>query len=316
MFGLQVARATTTAAVLVATFACGSSSASAPSTPAASPGATWQVLVSGSGIVSGLALDGLGDLYAVEYDKNRIIEYTVQGAVVRQWGSAGSGPGQWNTPIRVAIDAKGDVYITDTGNNRIQKFSATGQPLAQWGKLGDGPGQFDFPEGVTVDAQGNIYVADTRNARIQKLSPTGTPVLQWGRSGDQPGQFNRMPVDLALDRHGDIFVTEANGLNRIHEFSVTGAFLGRWGGSGDSPGQFNEPRGLAFDKNGDVYVADTGNNRIQKLTSSGKFISLWAGPSAHPFPEPTALALDGSGYLYVSDLNLILRTCVLPSGCS
>lgn len=275
-------------------------------------GTTWQVVATVDGEVSGLALNGHGHLYAVEDTNNRIVELSLQGAVVRQWGTKGSAPGQLNQPVRVALDAQGDLYVTDSLNNRIQKFSPTGEPLAEWGD----PGEFNFPIGITLDSQGNMYVGDVRHYRIQKLSPSGTRLASWGGHGSTPGQFDGMPGGIALDAKGNVYVSEAYGSDRVHEFSPSGTFIARWGGTGGQPGQFSEPRALAFDVEGNIYGGDTGNNRVQKLSPTGQFIAQWQGPTAAPFPEPSYITLDGKGHVYVSDGQLILMTCVASSGCS
>src|SRR3989442_10471867 len=75
-----------------------------------------------------------------------------------QWGSQGSGNGQFNYPFGVATDAAGNVYVADANNNRIQKFTAAGTYLTEWGSFGTGDGQFDSPQGVATDASGNVYV--------------------------------------------------------------------------------------------------------------------------------------------------------------
>src|SRR5262245_21508471 len=96
-----------------------------------------------------------------------------------QWGSPGSGNGEYNKPYHVAVDAAGDVYVVDWereslgGNARVQKFSASGTYLTQWGSRGIGNGQFTTPSGAAADALGNIYVPDQSDARVQKFTNTG-----------------------------------------------------------------------------------------------------------------------------------------------
>src|SRR5204862_22496 len=106
-----------------------------------------------------------------------------------QWGSFGTGNGQFRQPAGVATDALGDVYVADRGNNRIQAFTATGTYLTQWGSLGGGNGQFSNPLGVATDASGEVYVTDFDNSRIQVFTGTGTYLTQWGSNGSGNGQF-------------------------------------------------------------------------------------------------------------------------------
>ena len=102
---------------------------------------------------------------------------------ITQWGTFGSGNGQFNNPIAVAVDASGNVYVADQINERIQTFTSSGAYLTQWGTLGSGNGQFNEPIGVAVDALGNVYVGDAGNHRIQKFGvlPTPTMSTSWGR---------------------------------------------------------------------------------------------------------------------------------------
>ncbi|MEK7353203.1 MAG: hypothetical protein AABZ77_01690, partial [Chloroflexota bacterium] len=92
---------------------------------------------------------------------------------LRQWGSSGSGNGQFNSPLGVAVDSAGNVYVADSGNHRIQKFTSSGQFITKWGASGSLDGQFNSPNGVAVDSAGNVYVADTFNNRIQKFLGSG-----------------------------------------------------------------------------------------------------------------------------------------------
>src|SRR5205085_140763 len=116
-----------------------------------------------------------------------------------------------------------------------------------------------------LDPEGDIYVADTGNHCIQKLSPTGEPLAQWGQEGRAPGQFG-LP-------------------------------------SGTGPGQFRLPQGVAVDGEGSIYVADTDNHRIQKLSSDGVPLAQWGLPDAIPgrISWPRNIAVDASGDLYVVD---------------
>jgi DNA-binding beta-propeller fold protein YncE len=96
----------------------------------------------------GLAVDNHGFVYSVDNLHYRVEKYTDTGAFVTQWGSQGSGDGQFNNPNGIALDGNGNVYVADTFNRRVQKFTSSGAYITQWGSLGGGDGQFNQPYGI------------------------------------------------------------------------------------------------------------------------------------------------------------------------
>src|SRR5512133_2882698 len=101
------------------------------------------------------SLDLKGNVYVVETGKNRILEFSSNGTLITMWGSSGSGPGQFSSPIGIDEDeSKQNVYVTDVGNNRVERFTSNGLFVAQWGSLGSGPGQFANPGRISVDPSG------------------------------------------------------------------------------------------------------------------------------------------------------------------
>ena len=104
-------------------------------------------------------------------------------AVKENFGSEGSGKGQFSFPRGIATAMNGTVYVTDWGNNRVQQFSAGGEFLNAWGSRGSGAGQFNYPWGMAVAGDGTVYVADTSNHRIQIFTPNGEFIAWWGREG-------------------------------------------------------------------------------------------------------------------------------------
>jgi len=224
------------------------------------------------------------------------------GQYLFQWGSSGSGAGQFADPYGVALDAAGNVYVVDSSNNRIQKFDGNGTYLAQWGSTGSGDGQFSRPLGVAVDAAGNVYVTDASNNRVQKFDRDGAYLTQWGSYGSGNGQFTD-PIGVAVDADGNVYVSDAGNNNRIQKFDSNGAYLTQWGGSGTGNGKFTLPSGVAVDAAGNIYVADHDNYRIQKFDSNGIYLAQWDsnGSGDGQFYFPNSVAVDGAGNVYVTD---------------
>ena len=192
----------------------------------------------------------------------------------QSFSSLGSGPDQLNTPSAAANDSKGNLYVADTMNHRIQVFAPDGSLLRSIGTQGNGEGQFLEPRGVALDSDGNIYVADTWNARVVKLSNDGSFIKAWGTGTEDFGGGRR-----------------------------AGVTDGTLAGNTAAPLNFFGPRGIAVDKAGNVYVADTGNKRIVVTDSEGNLRYQFGefGAAAGQFSEPTGVAVDDKGQIYVAD---------------
>jgi len=207
----------------------------------------------------------------------------------------------------LAADASGNVFAVNHGFSAVQKYDNDGNFLTIWGSNGSGPGQFSNPTLDAVDASGNVFVADgdALNDRIEKFDNSGTFLTAWGSMGSGTGQFDH-PEGVAVDAGGHVFVVDT-GNSRIEKFDNGGMFLTAWGSAGGGPGQFNFPlssrEGIAVDVNGNVYVVDTGNSRIQKFDNGGTFLTMWgsAGSGGGQFDSPTGLAVDANGSVIVTD---------------
>ncbi len=135
----------------------------------------------------GVAVDGAGSVYVADTWNHRVQKFTPDGALVATWGrnggdgSAGTGPGEFDSPGGIEVDRAGNVYVVDTDNDRIQTFTSTGALITMWGTLGTGDGQFNHPRGVAVDEAGHAFVVDTDNSRFQRFARqdelTGDDVL-------------------------------------------------------------------------------------------------------------------------------------------
>lgn len=255
---------------------------------------------------SGIAVDPAGNVYVCDTFNMRVQKFTSNGAYLGQWGGHGSGPGEFSLPASIAIDAVGNVYVGDNENDRIQKFTAGGTYLTQWGTTGTGDGQFDNPIAVSVDAEANVYVIDN-TCRIQRFSGAGVAESRWPisqafdlRGPNDDGVFYN-PLGIAAATGPYVYVTQTTGLVRCRSFG--GATLELFGSFGSGDGQFNHASGVATDAAGNVYVADTQNHRIQKLTADGVFVTKWGsfGTGNGQFNEPAAIALDAAGNVYVVD---------------
>jgi uncharacterized protein (TIGR03663 family) len=187
------------------------------------------------------------------------------------------------------------------------KKQVEAKAIATWGSYGSGDGQFNYPKGIAVDSQGRIYVADSINHRVQVLDATGKVVLKIGSEGNAPGQF-REPWSVAVDGKGFIYVADTWN-HRIQKFDSGGEFVTQWGTFGDTSGDLGDsnslygPRDVRVDAEGNVLVSDTGNKRILKFSSDGKFLTQFGGAGSlnGQFREPVGIAIDGNGNLLVAD---------------
>lgn len=228
-------------------------------------------------------------------------------AFVLTWGSLGSGAGQFNAPLGITLAPDGSVLVVDTANHRVQRFSATGVFLGSWGSQGGNNGQFDFPYGVAVDESNQVYIADWGNHRIQKFTAGGAFLRSWGGYGTGMGQFDQ-PWDLDVIPGGWVYVTDSNN-HRVQAFDRNGAFMTTWGSRceiahgncGEGDGLFLGPSGIATDAMGNVFVADTHNNRIQKFDAQGTFLLKWgdAWGGDTDVGTPTGLCTDMAGSVFV-----------------
>jgi tripartite motif-containing protein 71 len=248
----------------------------------------------------GIAVSG-EYVYVADSGNNRIERFNLNGGEPMEWGSGGSGPGQFSYPRALAANSS-EVVVSDDDNHRVEKFTVDGEFESQAGSQGTGPGEFGFPYGIALDGAGDVYVADDINHRIVKLNPQLGFAREWGGFGSAPGRL-AFPRALASDPSGDTYVADTAN-DRIQVFDPNGAYLHTIGVSARGPGELTAPRGLAVDPTGRLFVSDTVDNRVEAFSSGGgSFLFSWSavGRYRSGFGEPSGVAIDPRGSVYVAD---------------
>jgi sugar lactone lactonase YvrE len=244
-----------------------------------------------------VALDPSGNIWVADSGHNRVLEFNSKRENVRQFGSEGTGEGQFKGIGGIAANSSGDVYVS--GSDRVQEFSPSGEYLRQFGSPGSGNGQFLSPSGIAVDGSGNVWVLDKLNYRVQEFSSSGAYLGQFGSKGTENGQLG-WASGLAFSG-GNLYVADSS---RVEEFSTAGTYLAQFGSSGTGNGQFHGLGGIASDPTtGNLYISDIYNNRVQKFSPAGAFLSaVGSGGSGNgQFSGPRGVAVGSSGTLYVAD---------------
>jgi DNA-binding beta-propeller fold protein YncE len=224
---------------------------------------------------AGVATAPDGTLYVADPGLHSVHKLSPSGQELGTWKSCDcvDQPGWMVAPVSVAVDGTGNnVYVLDQSADTISRYSPDGKVQKVFGSQGTRPGQFDVPKAITLDRQGNIYVADWGNHRIQKFSPEGAPLGQFGVDGNGAGQIH-LPSGIAVDRDGNMYVSDSDNWRMI-KFAADGtpvdqfppcASSGECGVlDGSDPGQFFDHNGVVVDGQGNLYVADSGNDRVER----------------------------------------------------
>ncbi len=294
----------------------------------------------------GLAIDESRNLYIADTMNNRIRKVDINGTIITvagsgQYDDTGDGAlainASMKSPSGVDVDSSGNLYIADTFNNKIRKVDKDGiiTTVAGSGMYGftgdDGPAiqaQIDSPSDVAVDRLGNLYISDYGNQRIRKVRIDGTITTIAGDGTDGfagdggPARNAQLyfPYGIVADTAGSVFIADSNN-NRIRKISSTGLITtiagnGFFAYSGDGGAginaALNSPSSIAVDTVGNIFIADSYNHVVRKLTPDGSITTV-AGNGTSGFSgdgddavlaqlnTPSGVAVDRDGNLYISD---------------
>ena len=314
----------------------------------------WSGDASGSGNPVSVTMNGNKSVTADFSPETTVTVISTFAGLAGTIGSAdGTGSAaRFSYPHGVAVDSLGNVYVAEYGNHTIRKITPGGVVSTFAGLAGstgsaDGTAsaaRFDALFGVAVDSAGNVYVADLNNHTIRKITPGGVVSTlaglpgsggTWGQpiSADGTGSVARFsyPTDVAVDSAGNVYVTDQNNhtIRKITPGGVVSTLAGLPGSSGSADGtgsaaRFYYPFGVAVDSVGNLYVTDSYNDTIRKITPDG-VVSTLAGVagsigsadgtgSAARFDHPRGVAVDRAGNVYVADWGNYTIRKITPGG--
>ncbi|MFH1724591.1 MAG: SMP-30/gluconolactonase/LRE family protein, partial [Elusimicrobiota bacterium] len=289
------------------------------------------------GTIGGMAFDSAGNVYVAGASNHRVQKFDAGGNFLMQWGAQGSGDGQFETPTGIGVDAAGNVYVLENAGQRVQKFSSGGGFLGKW-SVGAGM------QALGVDSTGGVFVLG--GGSLLKYDSSGNQLAAWSLHGEDANglavdRFDRVyaayrpvpaedPVvrkikrftsdgllsaewrtdsdyvgNLAVDASGIVYAGHWHGEGKVVRYTAEGGLIDEFGGT--SPGSLAGPSGVAVDASGNVYVADTNHNQVQKFDPAGRFVARWgreegySGGGDGQFNRPMDVAVDGSGNMYVVD---------------
>jgi DNA-binding beta-propeller fold protein YncE len=247
-----------------------------------------------------VTVDPSGNVWGADFWGSGIHEFSSTGSIKGMTeidGGPASAPG-FAEPYGVTVGSDGTTYVVDRLNQRIEEFSPTGTYDTDEGERGVAAGEYSWPETAAVAPDGTLWVGDTRNGRLQHFTGGNLsgPIQVVGAKGTGLGEFNWIE-GITVAANGVVWVSDSmNNDIQSYDPANTSAPWTMY----DAKGEFNGPEGIAVSAS-DIYVADTGNNRIEELTLGGAYVGSYTGLDA---PQGIALAPDGSLWVANSGTSL------------
>ena len=250
-----------------------------------------------------------GDVYVTLQAANLVQQFSSTGGFVRQWGTFGTGNGQFNGPHGIAVDpVTGNVFVYDTGNSRIQVFDGQGNYLRQFGGGGFLSAVVN-PGGLAFDAVNRwLYVTDPPFYRVTKYAEDGTRLTSWGDPvGNALGHF-RWPRSVEVDGNGLVYVTDTDS-ERIQFFTPDGVYLGQFQGPQDLVNGPFHPRDIAINRlTGEKYVNAAYAFREDKFDANNVYVKSWGGKNKDGYllDAPDGIDVTPNGDVVVVDVGNFL----------
>ncbi|MHB2026365.1 MAG: hypothetical protein ACYCPQ_06960 [Elusimicrobiota bacterium] len=280
------------------------------------------------------AVDAYGFFYVLDSGRGKVTELDHRGEALGSFGSRGSGSGQFKNPQAVAIDASGKILVLDSGNRRIQDIELVNslkiEPMAPNLKtkifVRISTGTWNVSAGALAAAGDSLYAYLPSEGRFRALAGPASG-LRFGTKGSGPKSTGKSLGFAASAKLG--FYASDAGNDRVEHFDSSGSWKFNFGGSGgffgflntSSEGHLNNPRGVAVNDAGTVYVADAGNHRIEAFSPDGTFVftigprlTLIGSTQTYTLQSPVSIVWDKRGFVYFIDQGLGKIFKCEPSG--
>lgn len=259
--------------------------------------------ISGFSYPTGVAIDSVGNIFI--YDAEHVYKYNSLGVLQSQFGSTGTGNGQFLFgEATLAIDSNDNIYVSDVGNDRIQKFNSAGTFITKWGSSGSGNSQFGYARDIEIDSNDYIYIVDQDLNRVQKFDSNGTFITKWGSYGTGNGEFDQS-MFVAVDSHNNVYVGDEFN-NRIQKFDSNGNYISQFGEIGTLVDPYG---GLVFNSSNIIYYIDEYTN-LKKLTDpNGSFSAVINDLNCGATYHYRFYTTTNSGTTYGSDSEFSTSSC-------